>query len=90
MSLQKENLHDVPLWKRLKLNEQEKERETDSVRKRKQRDKTWLSLAVSNYLHANATPGKTKRENAERWGPQIKKKHKAKQQKDCISDIIGF
>lgn len=31
--------------------------ETDPDERREQCYKTWLSLAVGNYLHANATPG---------------------------------
>ncbi len=42
-------------WKRLK--EKREKGETDPEGRRKQCDKTWLSLAGGNYLHANATPG---------------------------------
>lgn len=55
MPFQKENLHGVL------VKEAETEREwgeNDPEGRREQCDKTWLSLAVSNYLHANATPGK--------------------------------
>lgn len=44
----------------MKDAETERERgrgETDPEGRREQCDKTWLSLAVGNYLHANATPG---------------------------------
>lgn len=43
-------------WKRQRLKEKEEEGETDPEGRREQCDKTWLSLAVGNYLHANATP----------------------------------
>lgn len=56
MPFRKENLHGVLV----KEAETERERgrgETDPGGRREQCDKTWLSLAVGNYLHANATPG---------------------------------
>lgn len=56
MSFQKETLHGV----RVRDAETEREREmgeTDPEGRREQCDKTWLSLAVGNYLHTNATPG---------------------------------
>lgn len=49
---QKGNLHGVL------VKDAERERgEADPEGRREQCDKTWLSLAVGNYLHVDATPG---------------------------------
>lgn len=56
MPSQKENLHGLPV----KDTEIEREREqTDPQGRQEWCDKTFLSLAGGNYLHTNATPGKT-------------------------------
>lgn len=70
---QNENLYGVPV----KEAETEREREngeTDPEGRREQCDKTWLSFAIGNYLHANATPGKP-RGSMEKDEDQRLKKH---------------
>lgn len=53
MPFQEENLHKVPV----KEAGTERERgERDPEGRREQCDKTWLSLAVGNYLHTNTAP----------------------------------
>lgn len=52
LPVQKGNLHGV-----LVKDAERERRETDPEGRREQCDKTWLSLAVGNYLHVNATPG---------------------------------
>ncbi len=79
MPFQKENLHGVLA----KETERERERgETDPEGRREQCDKTWLSLAVGNYLLANATPGKPRGSMEKDEDERLKKHFFLKKRRD--------
>lgn len=65
MPFQKENHHEV-LVEEAETKREKVRGETDPEGRREQCDKTRLSLAVGNYLHTNATPGKSQREHGKR------------------------
>lgn len=75
MPFQKENLHGV-LVKEAETERERERGETDPEGTREQCDKTWLSLAVGNYLHANATPGKPSGSMEKDEDERLKKKRK--------------